>query len=55
MFKLISDVISSFFLDRVATWILLAFTNMLICFNKLIASSLSFSDDVFEFDKDFEK
>ena len=28
---------------------------MLICFNQLIASALSFSNDVFEFEKDFEK
>ena len=34
---------------------MLAFTNMLICFNQLIASALSFSNDVFEFEKDFEK
>ena len=55
MFKLISNVISFFFLDGIATWILLAFTSMLICFNQLIASALSFSNDVFEFEKDFEK
>ena len=55
MFKLISDVISSFFLDRNNTWNFLGFTNMLFCFNQVIPYVLSFSSVVFKFDKDFEK
>ena len=35
--KIISDVISSFFLDRNNTWNFLGFTNMSFCFNQFIA------------------
>ena len=55
MFKLIFDIKSSFLLDRNNTQNFLGSTNMLFCFNQLIASALSFFSVVFKFDEDFEK